>query len=173
MSFRRLAASSLPQWQRAFGSLPLTTVLNVTQWDNFEARADEAMGSMGYSGCSTSLGCARGIHVGSMVGSMWAAAWAPGDVTLPLGGRQRHCCGGSRCCNFLKKFQCHPFPHTFPGNYTCFFFFFFRDCLRYYTFPYFPGFLNTILWKRRTNIEVFSNVFHTFLPRFHVFTMFP
>jgi hypothetical protein len=44
VSFRRLttATDSLPHWQRAFGKLPLTTVLNVTQWDSFESRADEA-----------------------------------------------------------------------------------------------------------------------------------
>lgn len=45
VSFRRLttATDSLPHWQRAFGKLPLTTVLNVTQWDSFESRADEVM----------------------------------------------------------------------------------------------------------------------------------
>lgn len=45
VSFRRLATAtdSLPHWQRAFGKLPLTTVLNVTQWDSFESRADEVM----------------------------------------------------------------------------------------------------------------------------------
>ena len=40
-AFRRLAAD-VPQWQRAFGKLPLTKALNVTEWENFESQADEA-----------------------------------------------------------------------------------------------------------------------------------
>lgn len=40
-AFRRLAA--VPQWQRAFGKLPLTKALNVTEWENFESQADEVM----------------------------------------------------------------------------------------------------------------------------------
>jgi len=46
VSFRRLAVGAppaLPHWQRAFGKLPLATVLNVTQWDSFESRANEVM----------------------------------------------------------------------------------------------------------------------------------
>ena len=43
VSFRRLTlASTVPHWQRAFGKLPLTQVLNVTQWDDFQPRANEA-----------------------------------------------------------------------------------------------------------------------------------
>eukprot|EP00913_Durusdinium_trenchii_P012509 g11745.t1 len=41
-AFRRLAAD-VPQWQRAFGKLPLTKALNVTEWENFESQADEVM----------------------------------------------------------------------------------------------------------------------------------
>ncbi len=46
VSFRRLAVGAppaLPHWQRAFGKLPLATVLNVTQWDSFESRANEVL----------------------------------------------------------------------------------------------------------------------------------
>lgn len=46
VSFRRLAVGAppaLPHWQHAFGKLPLATVLNVTQWDSFESRANEVL----------------------------------------------------------------------------------------------------------------------------------